>query len=53
MEDKKGKTNKGEAEDLSTSESYHETVVGVFAAHESGSSVSVNSDSHANVTSKN
>jgi len=53
MEDKKGKTDKGEAEDLSTSESDQEAIVGVFAAHESGSGVGVNSDSHSDVTSKN
>lgn len=51
LEDKESKSNESESEHLSTSEGSEETVVGVFAALEGSSSVSVDSNSHSNVSS--
>jgi len=52
MENEKSKSNKAEAEYLTTSESSHETIVWVNAAVEGSSCVGVNSNSHTNVTGK-
>jgi len=53
VKDKKGKSDKGETEYLSSSEGGQKSIMGIFAAHESGSSVGVNGNSHSNVSSGN
>lgn len=53
LEDEDGKSNEDETEDLSSSESSEETVVDISAAHEGGSCVGVDSNSHTNVSGSN
>jgi hypothetical protein len=52
VKNKKCKSNKGETEYLTTSESGKETGMGAITALEASSSVGINSDSHANITSE-
>jgi len=49
LENKEGKTNEHEAEDLTTSVSDYESFVNIFSALFCGSHVSVDSDSHTDV----
>jgi len=53
LEDEESKSDKAEAQDLTTSESSEESIVDTLAALESCSRVCVNCNSHANVTGNN
>jgi hypothetical protein len=53
LEDEDGKSNKDESKNLSASESSEETIVDISAAHEGGSSVGVDGNSHSNVSGSN
>jgi len=50
LEDQEGEANKDESEDLTTSVSYNESISDIMGALFGGSNVSVDGNSHSNVS---